>query len=235
MANCWPTCLKTERIKEEKLMDSNKLSEIIREHKKWLTGDGGQRANMRGANMQRANMRGANMQGANMRGADMRGADMRDANMRGADMQSANMQSADMQGANMRGANMRGADMQGTILDGINWLAYIGIVPNKSGTAYAYKVTTANGTGIAYSGIDYLNNDKFEEAVDTDVYTHCSHGINLATFSWCLNSFTDKSYRLFMFKFNVKDAVCPVASDGKFRVSKCTKVGECDWTGNLKN
>jgi hypothetical protein len=196
-------------------MDSNKLAEIIREHKKWLTGDGGQRADMRDANMR----------GANMQGADMRGADMRDANM----------QRADMQGADMRDANMQGANMQGTILDGINWLAYIGIVPNKSGTAYAYKVTTANGTGIAYSGIDYLNNDKFEEAVDTDVYTHCSHGINLATFSWCLNNFTEPSYRLFMFEFNVKDAVCPVASDGKFRVSKCTKVGECDWTGNLKN
>jgi hypothetical protein len=101
--------------------------------------------------------------------------------------------------------------------------------------AYAYKILTANGEGIHRGGIDYLVSDKFEvEEVDTDVNAQCAYGINLATFAWCLNEFTDKSYRLVMFKFNVKDAVCPVGSDGKFRVKKCTKVGECDWTGNLK-
>uniref|UniRef100_A0A6M3IZA8 Pentapeptide repeat-containing protein n=2 Tax=viral metagenome TaxID=1070528 RepID=A0A6M3IZA8_9ZZZZ len=151
-----------------------------------------------------------------------------------ADLSGAYLSGAYLSGADLRGAYLSRADLSGTILENINWLAYIGIVPNKSGVAYAYKVTKSDGEGIHYSGINYTSKQAFEvEKVDPDVNTQCSYGINLATFSWCLNSFTDKSYRLFMFKFNVKDAVCPVGSDGKFRVKKCAKVGECNWQGNL--
>jgi len=167
-------------------------------------GEGGGRAYLSDANLSDANLRGAYLSGANLSDANLSDAYLSDANLRG------------------------------TILENINWLAYIGIAPNKSGVAYAYKVTKADGEGICYSGINYANQDSIEvDKVDPDVNTQCSYGINLATFSWCLNSFTDKSYRLFMFKFNIKGAVCPVGSDGKFRVKKCTKVGECDWQGNL--
>jgi len=190
-------------------MNKVELSKILREHKKWLQGNGGSRADLRGANL--------------------RGADLRGANLRGADLSDANLSRA-----NLRGANLRGANLRDTILEGINWLAYIGIVPNKLGVAYAYKITNADGEGIYRGGINYTKAKQFSTDVDPDVNTHCSRGINLATFSWCLNEFTDKSRRLFMLKFNVKDAVCPIGSDGKFRVSKCTKVGECDWNGNLK-
>ena len=190
-------------------MDKDKLTEIIIKHRKWLHGERGSRA-------------------------DLRGADLRDADLRGADLSDAYLRGANLRGANLRGANLRDADLRDTILDNINWLAYIGVVPNKSGVAYAYKVTKADGEGIHYPGINYTSAQSFEvEKVDPDVNKQCSYGINLATFSWCLDSFTDKSYRLFMFKFNVKDAVCPVGSDGKFRVKKCAKVGECNWQGNL--
>ena len=185
-------------------MDKDKLAKIIREHKKWLLNDGGQRANLSYADLRSANLRSANLSGANLSGADL------------------------------SGANLSGADLSGTILENINWLAYIGVVPNKSGVAYAYKITDANGDGIYRGGINYANGTNFKvDEVDTDVNNHCSFGINLATFAWCLNEYTNKTRRLFMFKFNVKDAVCPVGSDGKFRVKKCTKVGECNWEGNL--
>jgi len=36
-------------------------------------------------------------------------------------------------------------------------------------------------------------------------------------------------------EFDAKDAVCPLNSDGKFRVKKCKKMGECNWKGNLIN
>lgn len=144
------------------------------------------------------------------------------------------LRGADLREADLRGANLRWANLQGTILENINWLAYIGIVPDIKGNAYAYKITTSNGEGIYNGGINYIQAIKFEvDKVDKDVYSQCSYGINLATFAWCLNVFTDKTYRLFMFKFNIKDAVCPINSDGKFRVKKCTKMGECDWRGNL--
>jgi len=136
--------------------------------------------------------------------------------------------------ASLQGADLRGARLQDTILADINWFAFIGIVPNTRGKAYAYKITNSDGEGIFQGGIDYTKGKIFEvPEVDTDVDTQCSYGINLATFAWCLNKFTDKSHRLFMFEFNIKDAVCPIDSDGKFRVKKCIKVGECGWDGNV--
>ena len=152
-----------------------------------------------------------------------------------ADLSYADLSYADLSSANLRYADLSSANLRNTILANINWLAYLGIVPNKSGTAYAYKVTKADGQGIQYLGIDYASGTHFKvPEVDTNVNTQCSFGVNLATLSWCLSNFTDKSYRLFMIQFNVKDAICPIGSDGKFRVLKCSKVGECDWTGNLK-
>ena len=245
-------------------MSKKELTKIIKEHKKWVMGDGGQRANLQHANLQGADLRGAylrgaylqhaNLQHANLQGADLQGANLRGAylwgadlqhadlqhanlqhaNLRGAYLRGAYLQGADLQGANLRGADLQGANLQNTILEGINWLAYIGIVPDKKGVAYAYKFTSADGEGIYNGGINYTKETKFEvPEVDPDINRGCSYGINLATFAWCLNQFIDKSCRLFMFKFNAKDAVCPIGSDGKFRVKKCIKVGECDWKGNL--
>ena len=185
-------------------MDKEELAKILKEHKKWLLSEGGSRADLSRAALSDANLSGDNLSGA------------------------------DLSGAYLRGADLSGAYLRDTILENINWLAYIGIVPNKSGVAYAYKITNAEGEGIYNGGINYAEAETFEvDAVDTDVTIQCSYGINLATFSWCLNQFTGKTQRLFMFEFNVRDAVCPIGSDGKFRVKKCTKVGECDWKGNL--
>jgi hypothetical protein len=131
-------------------------------------------------------------------------------------------------------ANLRLANLSGTILDGINWLAYIGIT--SPDVAYAYKfVDKDSKSPIQDTGkIDYSKAKQFSVAdMDTDITELCGKGINLATLTWCLNHRMDKSNRLIMFKFHTKDAICPVGSDGKFRVSKCIKVGECDWKGNL--
>lgn len=58
-------------------MTQTELDEVLRKHKMWLDkAEGGERANMQGADMQDADMRGANMQGANMQYADMQGANI---------------------------------------------------------------------------------------------------------------------------------------------------------------
>ena len=47
------------------------LKRILADHKAWLAGDGGRRANLRGANLTGANLTGANLTGAdifNLRG-----------------------------------------------------------------------------------------------------------------------------------------------------------------------
>ncbi len=104
-------------------MDNEKLKEILERHRKWLNDeDGGERANLRGADLPGADLRGADLCGANLRGADLRGADLREANLReaylcgaylcGADLREANLRGADLRGADLCGANLRGADLR---------------------------------------------------------------------------------------------------------------------------
>jgi hypothetical protein len=49
-------------------MDQKELNKILESHKAWLNGDGGERANLWGANLERANLRGANLRDADLRG-----------------------------------------------------------------------------------------------------------------------------------------------------------------------
>ena len=199
------------------------LQDILKEHQKWLLANGGSRANLRGANL---------------RGADLRGASLRDADLSGASLSDASLSRADLSGASLSGANLRGADLsradlRGTIYDKVNWLLLLGIVPDKDGLARAYKVTTKKGEGIYQGGINYADADKFKVAeVNKDLHKQCADGINLATLAWCFTVY-EPERRLFLMEFKFKGAVCPVGSDGKFRVKACTKVGECDWKGNL--
>ena len=69
-------------------MDSEKLKEILENHKHWLNEDcdGWQdmRANLSGANLFRAYLSGANLSGANLSGADLCRADLCRASLSGA-------------------------------------------------------------------------------------------------------------------------------------------------------
>ena len=58
-------------------MNQKKLWEILDKHKKWLDGeDGGEKANLRGADLRDANLRDADLWRANLRGADLWGANL---------------------------------------------------------------------------------------------------------------------------------------------------------------
>ena len=149
-----------------------------------------------------------------------------------ADLSYANLSYADLSYTNLSYTNLTK-----TILESINWLAYIGIVPNSEGYAYAYKMSRADGVSCQFptDEINYATQKTFKTELDRDVYTHCSKGINIATFRWCLNNKESEGDRLFLMKFKVDaDNICaPVGTDGKFRVGECAKIGECDWKGNL--
>ena len=90
-------------------MELGKLKEILDKHRKWWLGeDGGERANLRGANLGDANLRGANLGDANLRGANLGGANLRGANLRGANLGGANLGDADLGGADLGGARFWG-------------------------------------------------------------------------------------------------------------------------------
>jgi uncharacterized protein YjbI with pentapeptide repeats len=60
------------------------LKTILDNHKQWLAGTGGARADRRGANLTNANLEGADLRSADLRGANLRGAYLSGANLIGA-------------------------------------------------------------------------------------------------------------------------------------------------------
>lgn len=87
------------------------IKKILSEHSKWINGDGGERANLRGADLRGADLRGAHLRGADLSGADLSGADLRWADLSGANLSGANLCGADPRGANLREADLSGANL----------------------------------------------------------------------------------------------------------------------------
>jgi hypothetical protein len=92
-------------------MDKEKLDNILSEHKTWVGGEGGERANLQGADLHWADLHGANLRWANLHGADLHGADLRWANLQGADLHGANLHGANLHGANLQETNLRWANL----------------------------------------------------------------------------------------------------------------------------
>ena len=77
-------------------MNEEALKIILKNHEKWLNGEGGERANLEGADLRIATLKDVNLEGSDLRGANLRGATLKDVNLRG----------SDLIGANLRGANL---------------------------------------------------------------------------------------------------------------------------------
>ena len=95
-------------------LSKEELQEILEKHKKWLAGkDGGERADLRWADLSGADFRGTELREADFRGTDLREAELREADLRGADFRGAELREADFREADLRGADFRGADLRG--------------------------------------------------------------------------------------------------------------------------
>ena len=106
------------------------LKKILDEHLLWLNGEGGSRADLRGADLRCADLRcanlsnadlfGANLRGANLSGANLSDANLSDANLSNADLRNADLCRANLSDANLSDANLRNADLFGANLRGAN-------------------------------------------------------------------------------------------------------------------
>jgi len=97
------------------------LVETLRLHLMWLNDDeGGERADLREANLEGANLREADLEGADLRRADLSDADLSGADLSGADLRRANLSGANLERANLREADLSGADLSGADLEGAN-------------------------------------------------------------------------------------------------------------------
>ena len=101
-------------------MEKSKLKEILEQHKLWVDGKGGKRANLGYANLSRANLKDANLSRANLSGAILKGAYLRDAYLEGANLTGADLINADLEGADLEYANLQGADLRVANLRGAN-------------------------------------------------------------------------------------------------------------------
>ena len=99
---------------------------ILEKHAKWARGeDGGERADLcgadlRGANLCDADLRDADLCGANLCCANLSDADLRDANLCGADLRGANLSDGNLRNANLCCANLCCANLRGADLCGAN-------------------------------------------------------------------------------------------------------------------
>jgi len=103
------------------------------------------------------------------------------------------------------------------------------LLRDQPGKVRAYKLVTADGVGPFNGGITYRIGESCEVLdADTDEYRQCASGINLATLDWCMREWS-AGYRILIAEFEAADiAAIPIGSDGKFRVFRCTIVGEKD-------
>ena len=114
-----------------KKISDTELKAIIYKHAKWARGeDGGERANLRNADLRGANLRDADLCNANLRDADLCGANLRGADLSGANLRDANLHSADLSDANLRDANLSDANLRDAKnIDKIAWNARTAFYP----------------------------------------------------------------------------------------------------------
>ena len=85
-------------------MNANDLKTILEKHKMWLNDeDGGEMADLSGANLRWADLRWADLSGADLCRADLCWADLSGADLRRADLCRADLSGADLSGANLSG------------------------------------------------------------------------------------------------------------------------------------
>ncbi len=209
-------------------------------------------ADLRNARLREACLQGASLQGSDLQGADFRNAYLQDANLRnsylqgayfqeaylqGADLRGAYLQDAYLRGADLRGANLRGADLRGADLQGANLRGVEGVSPylfttllmllDQPGKIRAYKLVTEKGEEPYDEGVKYLLDETFEaENFDENTDNQYGAGINLASLDWCMKNWKP-GHRILIMEFEAEDiAAIPTATDGKFRVKRCQRVGE---------
>jgi Family of unknown function (DUF5758)/Pentapeptide repeats (8 copies) len=87
------------------------IQKILADHKKWLDGVGGSRADLSGADLSRANLSWANLSRANLSRANLSGSDLSGANLSRAGLSGAGLSRANLSRAGLSGAGLSGADL----------------------------------------------------------------------------------------------------------------------------
>ena len=115
-------------------MDKEKIKQVLHQHRLWLAGEGGARADLRDADLRGAHLRDADLRYADLRDADLSGANLSGANLSEANLRDADLSDADLSGANLCGANLCGAGL--IVLTMPGWDAYVQRTHTRIGCQY---------------------------------------------------------------------------------------------------
>jgi hypothetical protein len=135
------------------------LKTILDDHKAWLAGDGGCRANLTGEDLTGANLREANLTRAHLTGTDLTGANLTRAHLTGTDLTGANLRGAnltgtDLTGTDLTGANLRGANLYGTDLTRANLRGAEGVLvlPISEPRCYRHIAVLRGSEWVIFAG-----------------------------------------------------------------------------------
>ena len=131
----------------------------------------------------------------------------------------ANLRSADLSYANLRSAK----NCNKWLVDDLR------ILLDQPGKIRAYKLVNKKNEGIYNGGLPYeIGETVSVKDANTDESESCASGISLATLPWCMREWR-QGYKILVCEFKAKDiAAIPIGTDGKFRVHRCSVVGEKD-------
>jgi uncharacterized protein YjbI with pentapeptide repeats len=201
-------------------MNREDLKNILESHKKWLSDNSGERADLSGANL-----RSANLRSANLRSADLSGADLRSADLSGADLRSANLSGADLSGADLRSANLRSADLRSANLsmtDGLLLgMVFLTTLEKDDKGIICYK---------RFGNPEYPSPEKWGKPEPGKIITEvpnllptldCACGINVGTLEWCKKNYTNAElWKCRIAWIDLIDTVIPYNTNGKFRCGR---------------
>ena len=230
-------------------MTAEKLAEILDNHKKWINGEGGERADLSGSDLRYSNLSGSdlsgsdlrysNLSGSNLSGSDLSYSDLRGSNLSGSnlsysDLSGSNLSGSDLSGSNLSGSDLRYSDLSGSDLSGSD-LRYSNLSQAKglldtvnfmeahferTDRGYiAYKTFGGNYEPPAEWKIE--PESVIEETVNFDRCTECGSGINVAPLEWVRENYPNKEIWKCLIEWPWLVGVCvPYSTDGKIRCSR---------------
>lgn len=93
-------------------MTRKELQKVLAEHKKWLNGEGGKRAILRGTDLSHTVLNHATLSHADLNHAVLRGSELSHTDLRGSDLHHTVLRGSDLSHAVLRGSELRDADLR---------------------------------------------------------------------------------------------------------------------------
>ena len=201
-------------------MLNEELEKILNNHKLWINGEGGCRADLSGINLSGIDLSGIDLSGIDLRNANLRWADLSRADLSKADLNGADLSRADMSRADMSRANLSRADLSGSVglIDPID---YLNENFDKTSEGYiAYKVFGMYNRPPKTWKI--VANSIRKEVVNSDRTNNCGCGVNIATKEWIKRKDPKikKVWKVLIKWEWLPSVIVPYNTDGKIRCGR---------------